>query len=428
MVELILNQLNTEITATKALIDGKIVILGDVDACGVLEMSVNMFKTLFLYQTDSEFEAKQIKYYTIYNPDFLFNPADSKLDKPQSFGAIAQMNTETMFLKTDYIRYLALKLFGTHYGVDLFVNEEELVQAMYDRIAVAMGVNYALIDSLNYIDGSNVNLSVDTQFKKVYDYRIERYVYCYTKYATDNFNTNQNLCRELMLQLLQLDPMRFQNIQDTSFMQPLPFIAGDSINFKIGINAAQDQELLTGVTTIPKRTYQIKIILTDTIYGDIPAPETKAIVNYIQTNAAPALNFTNYADLETYDYVLFKVSLYLQTAETNIENGINAYVTGMLKIYPKAFNGITTFPFSNMVNGSSNYEIDDTNGRMFYIHHMKNVNSAASALSITINATTGDFTFNINTPMIANFQIDLQNNGKLPIQYISSKNFDINFI
>ena len=36
MVELILNQLNTEITATKALIDGKLVILDGVDACGVL--------------------------------------------------------------------------------------------------------------------------------------------------------------------------------------------------------------------------------------------------------------------------------------------------------------------------------------------------------------------------------------------------------
>jgi hypothetical protein len=427
MVELILNELNTEITATKALIDGKMVYLGDVDACGVLEMSVNMFKSLFLYQTDSELVGQDIKYYTIYNPDFLFNPADSKLDKPQSFGAIAQMNTDTMYLKTDFIRYLALKLFGTHYGVDLFVNEDELVQEMYDRIAVAMGVNYELIDSLNYIDGTNANLTLDTQYKKVYDYRIERYVHCYTRYATDAFNTNKNLCRELMLQLVALDPARFQNIQNTSYMQPLPFIAGDSINFKIGINAASGQELLTGVAPIPKRTYQIKIILTDTIYGTLPDPETKAIVNYVQSAPSPTLNFTNYANLEAYDYVLFKVGLYLQTAETNIENGVNAYVTGIVKIYPKAFYN-SDLSFNNTINGSSNYEIDSPNGRMFYIHRLKNVNSAASALSISVNATTGDFAFNIDTPMIANLQIELQNNGKLPIQYISSKNFDINFI
>jgi hypothetical protein len=427
MVELILNELNTEITATKALIDGKIVYLGNVDACGVLEMSVNMFKTLFLYQTDSELVGQDIKYYTIYNPDFLFNPADSKLDKPQSFGAIAQMNTDTMYLKTDFIRYLALKLFGTHYGVDLFVNEEELVQEMYDRIAVAMGINYELIDSLNYIDGTNANLTLDTQYKKVYDYRIERYVHCYTRYATDAFNTNKNLCRELMLQLVALDPARFQNIQNTSYMQPLPFIAGDSINFKIGINAASGQELLTGVAPIPKRTYQIKIILTDTIYGTLPDPETKAIVNYVQSAPSPTLNFTNYANLEVYDYVLFKVGLYLQTAETNIENGINSYVTGIIKIYPKAFYNCD-LSFNNIINGSSNYEINSQNSRIFYIHRLKNVNSAADALSISVNATTGDFVFNINTSLIANLQIELCNNGKLPIQYISSKNFDINFI
>ena len=427
MVELVLTELNSEITATKALIDGKTVILGDVDACGVIEMSVNLLKALFLYQTDSNFDTDQLKYYTIYNPYFLFNPADSYLDKTQSFGAIAQMNTDTMFLKDDYIRYIALKLFGTHHGVDLFVNEDELVQSLYNRIAEAMGLNYALIDSLNYIDGSNVNLLQDTEYKKVYDFQIERYVYCYTKYTTDAFNTNQNLCRELMLQLLQLDPVRFQTIQNTSYMQPLPFIAGDTINFKIGINAADGQELLTNVAPIPKRTYQIKIILTDAIYGNLPDPETKAIVNYIQSSPSPTLNFTNYADLEVYDYVLFKFSLYLQTEETNIENGVNAYVTGMLKIYPKAFYN-DDLSFNNIINGNSNYEVDSPNGRMFYIQNFKNVNSAANALTISVNATTGDFAFNIDTLMIANLQLELYNNGKLPIQYISSKNFDINFI
>lgn len=424
MVELILNELNTEITSAKALINGKIVILDGIDACGVIEMSINLFKTMFFYQSDSFFDENKIKYYTIYNPDFIFNPAYSNLNSAQSFGAITELNT---MLTDDFIRYIALKLFGTYHGVDLFVNEEELVNSLNNTIETAMSTNYDTINSLNYIDGSNVNLLLDTLPKKVYDYRIERYVYCYPRYATDSFNTSQNLCRELMLQILELDPSRYQNMEHTSLMQPLPFIAGDTINFKIGINAAEGQELLTNVDPIPKRTYQIKIILTDTVYATIPDPETNAIVSYIQYAPAPSLNFTNYDSLETYDYILFKFSLYLQTAETNIENGINAYTTGMIKIYPKAFVGTPTFPFNNIINGNSNYEIDASFSRMFYIHNMKNVNSAADVLSITINAT-GDFTFNIDTPMIANFQIELQNNGKLPIQYISSNNFDINFI
>ena len=99
----------------------------------------------------------------------------------------------------------------------------------------------------------------------------------------------------------------------------------------------------------------------------------------------------------------------------------------MLKIYPKAFYN-DDLSFNNIINGNSNYEVDSPNGRMFYIQNFKNVNSAANALTISVNATTGDFAFNIDTLMIANLQLELYNNGKLPIQYISSKNFDINFI
>jgi len=230
-----------------------------------------------------------------------------------------------------------------------------------------------------------------------------------------------------MLQMLELDPARFENIQNPNVLQSLPFISGDTINFKIGINAAEGQELLTNVRPIPKRTYQIKIILTDSITYTIPEPSSLASVRYTSSNPSPRLRFTNYSELETYDYVLFKFSLYLQSAETNIENGENAYVRGMLKIYPKAFIDISNVAFNNIVNGNSNYEIDASNGRMFYINRMKNVNSAASVITLTINST-GFFIFNITTPMIANLQIELLNNGKLPMQYISSQNFDNNFI
>jgi len=423
MVELILNELNAEISSTSATYNLK---LAGVDAVGVIELSVNLFKTIFLYQTDTNFEQNQIKYYTIANPDFLFNPSNSKLDASNSFGAIEITDTNLMSLKHDYIRYLSLKLFGTQYGVYLFTNEGALLQSLNDKIVIAMETNYNLLNSLNYIDGSNANLVLDTLYQRVYDYRINKYVYCYTKHTNDSFNTGQNLCRELMLQMLELDPARFENIQNPNVLQSLPFISGDTINFKIGINAAEGQELLTNVRPIPKRTYQIKIILTDSITYTIPEPSSLARVTYTSTNPSPRLKFTNYSALETYDYVLFKFSLYLQTAETNIENGQNTYVTGMLKIYPKAFIDISNVQFNNIVNGSSNYEIDASNGRMFYINRMKNVNSAANALTLEING--GDFIFNINTPMIANLQIELRNNGKLPMQYISSQNLDNNFI
>ena len=425
MVELVLNQLNSEVTTNTALI-GKTVVLDGIDACAIIEMSLELFKTLFLYQTDEFFDTTKTKFFTVYNPDFIFNPADARLDSAESFGAIA--TTNTMNIKNDFLLYIALKLFGTHQAVDLFSNKTELVTTLYNNIADIMSINYASFDSLNYINGVNANLIADTQLRKVYDYRISRYVYTYMKYTIDSFDTDNNLCRELMLQLLNLDPVRFQNIPNSDKIHPMPFIVGDTISFKIGIHSADGQELVTGVDIIPLRTYQIKIILKNTIYKTLPLPETKAIVNYIQSNPYPLINFTNYNDLELYDYVLFKFSAYLQNAENNNEIGIIAYVTGNIQIYPKAFEETITFPFNNIINENSNYQVVSNYNRMFYIHNMTNVNSAADALSITVDSSTGDFIFNIITTMIVHFQIELQNNGKVPIECISSKNFDINFI
>jgi hypothetical protein len=316
-------------------------------------------------------------------------------------------------------------LFGTHYGVDLFTNESELVDSLSTNIETNMNANYSSMSSLNYIDGSNENVLADTYVQKVYDYRIDRYVHTQTKYTTDDFDSENNLCRELLLQLIEHDPVRFQDIQATDKPQQLPFIVGDAINFKIGIHASEGQELLTGVAPIPVRTYQIKIVLKNTPYKTIPMPETTAIVNYIQASPFPRLQFINFNDLEMFDFILFKFSIYLQSEEIN---NVNSYVTGMMQIYPKAFNGNITFPFSNVINGNSNYQIDSSHNRMFYIQNMENVNLAADLLSITVNASSGEFVFNINTPNTLHLQVELQNNGKLPIQYISSKNFDINFI
>ena len=285
--------------------------------------------------------------------------------------------------------------------------------------------------SYNYIDGNSPDITTNTQLEQVYDYRIDRYVYKYTKYTTDTFYTTDNLCRELFLQLSALASDRFNDISNSTTPQPLPFIAGDIITFKISIRAANGQELITKAQPIPVRTYQVKILLNNDAYKELLTPQTKASVQYVQGNAFPRLNFTNYNELEMYDFTLFSFLAYFQTAATNVNNGGISYVTGMIQIYPKAFNGTTTFPFNNDINGNSNYETTTIN-RMFYIHNMANVNSAADLLSITVNTTTGDFIFNINTDMnitrIVQLQVELQNNGKLLTQNIASKNFDINFI
>jgi len=320
----------------------------------------------------------------------------------------------------------------------LFVNEEAMNTDITTKLNNCMANNYTVCQNINAINGTDASLNTDTVETYEYDYRIGRYTKCYTKYFLDNNIQNKNLCRELMLQMLFSNPQRFQNIQNTPGKQPLPFIAGDSINFKIGINAAQNQELLTGVGSIPKRTYQIKIILIDTIFPSIPSRETTSILSYTGINKQyPTLIFTNYSSLNYYDFVLFKVTIYIQKPNTNINDGENAYLTAYLKVYPKAFpnNGIITFPFNNLIDGNSNYEITPSAtlpyGRIFYLLNMYSVNNAANY--ITIKNYMNEFIFEIDPNVYyinntINFQVELQNNGNLALQDVSSKNFDINFI
>ena len=117
--------------------------LNDINACAVYELSVGLFKSMFMFQIDLNYnETNKIKYYTFANPDFNFILSQSKLDNALSFGAIAEMNTTTMIISIDYTRYLALNLFGTHLGIDLFVNEDALVNDINNKLNNAMTNNY----------------------------------------------------------------------------------------------------------------------------------------------------------------------------------------------------------------------------------------------------------------------------------------------
>ena len=51
-------------------------------------------------------------------------------------------------------------------------------------------------------------------------------------------------------------------IQDTEHKQPIPFIDGDRISFKITIHPAPNQHLLTGTSDISPRSYHIQLYLT----------------------------------------------------------------------------------------------------------------------------------------------------------------------
>ena len=79
----------------------------------------------------SDISYVDIRYFTYmdhWNPNLVVNPMNAMLDKPESADAILQVGIPSkMLVKHDFIRFLALQLFNTPNGVDLFNNEEELI-------------------------------------------------------------------------------------------------------------------------------------------------------------------------------------------------------------------------------------------------------------------------------------------------------------
>jgi hypothetical protein len=158
-----------------------------------------------------------------------------------------------MLVKHDFIRYLALKLFGTVNGVDLFNNEVQMVQAL----------NYIGNTSLEDISGTFWKYSSHSTFPDISGMFLTD-ASNNMRYATDEFNTNENICRELFYQLLYEKKERFANlVTDNNYLVGLPILEGDVINFNFTINPSPGQNVLTGVPEFFGRNYRIKLIVDD---------------------------------------------------------------------------------------------------------------------------------------------------------------------
>lgn len=246
--------------------------LYDVSAAAVFTVSTTDMRNVFQFRTDSldmtNTDATDLKYYVDMgawpsDPYLVINPANAALDynAPNvSFGAIADSNynleqysSDKMMVKHDFVRYLALRLFGSYDAIDIFNNEEELISNL-ESIGdgsepghVWYDISYAL--HRVSITGMNMNgdLTLDSTTGE----------YCMTNAVT----TTDNLCREMFLQIAEVTPERLQSVQQTSDRQPLLFQDGDSINFTVTIYPAENQHLLTNVNPIPARPYQIKLYM-----------------------------------------------------------------------------------------------------------------------------------------------------------------------
>jgi len=195
-----------------------------------------------------------IKYYVYPSHWPVLNPANGMMNDASSLNPIATADggspfaANKMMVAHDFVRYLSLRLFNTPYATDLFNNEDVLLTDIRYLCDSSSGhVWNTITNSVTSVGiaGTNANIHTDGSGNK---------------YMNNTDTTNDNLCRELLLQLFGSAPDRFDMVSGNLAPQALPFVAGDSISFKLTVSPAAGQNNLTGVSAIESRSYEIRLI------------------------------------------------------------------------------------------------------------------------------------------------------------------------
>jgi hypothetical protein len=255
MPEFGLDALQADVQMTlMAALSGSAVPIMSTDATAVFTVNIDHMRNVFRFQSDSsdmvDSISNDLRYYIRMANWPTLNLANAMMNHAESESPIAGgFTSNKMMVAHDYTRYLAKKLFGTHQGVDLFNNEIALLQNLRLRCGSSTGRAWAVIVSRL----TNVSTTGNDEDYVVVD--------AAGSYTTNSFTANTNICRELFQQLVSTVPGRFSALSDTSGEQPLPFEVDDIISFKLNINAANGQNLLTGVAPIPPRSYKIKLVM-----------------------------------------------------------------------------------------------------------------------------------------------------------------------
>jgi hypothetical protein len=183
------------------------------------------------------------------------------MDKTDSSGALtasgggggggASFEPTKSLVKHDFIRYIALHLFNTIYGVDLFANENEMLENLaYHGEVTRVGIE-SVLDTIS-TTSADITMNTDNSGNR---------------YLTNTENSISNISRELLCQIGDNDPSRLSTIVNTPGIQSIPFLENDSLNIKLTVATNPNQHLLTGVNEIPLRTYNVKLIMKTDISG-----------------------------------------------------------------------------------------------------------------------------------------------------------------
>ena len=269
--------------------DVSAVTIDDASCSALIFVDISAMKHMFKYATDaSDITAIDIgwdlKYYVHalpVNQLETLNPAKVEVDpNPASANGGSPIASPNLVngntVGNDFVRYLALRLFNTYFGADLFNDQDGLVRDLENICGLTgtptdgswnTGIHSldTIWNSLNLYDATNPlyasgDSDVIDAIKGLNGDLAMRTDPLGLKYITDEHDTSsKNLTRTLLQQMISTQKSRFAGIIDTTEAQPLPFVVGDVIDFRIIVAAAPGQHLLTGVGAIPPRSYRIQL-------------------------------------------------------------------------------------------------------------------------------------------------------------------------
>jgi len=235
------------------------------DAKATLYVSLATIKDVFKYQTDSNDvvndAASDIKYFTDDEAWPVLNPANAMVDEDAiaTANAAGAFPTNKLFVAHDFTRHLADELFGTHLGVDLFNNELELLNDIRSICGSTTDGNawFEITKSVNKVSVNSTESGLTGLAGDAGE-----------KYMTNENTTSENLGRILLSQMIGAAPTRFAGIDASEAPQSMPFLEGDIISFKLTIEPADGQKLITKLEADPDvvpRSYEIRLeIVSDT--------------------------------------------------------------------------------------------------------------------------------------------------------------------
>lgn len=244
----------------------------DASATAVYYASVSDMRNAFYFQSDSrdvsDNASSDVRYYVNWPAKAVLNPCHAYVlnDPIATVDGQGDIESTRLLVKHDFIRHIAKDLFNTHLGVDLFSNEQALKDDLASKGNDAWLNNIkANIDAVS----SGGNLTTDG-------------------YTTNELDGSANLCRTLLLQLLnspaksRLNDLSGIALDASENTFVIPFESGDSIQFKLILKASPGQNnVINRATAVADRSYIIKVNIVTTVSADSStyAANTNVIVD-----------------------------------------------------------------------------------------------------------------------------------------------------